>query len=361
MRFLLACGALGAALALLRLLTRRRQREVLLASAHVYELNGDYYQVLGAAWDHEVKDFKVVYRPLYHCTAKEDRFEAHALAVSHYSRWESKFKRVADTKAIPPDVAALLLPGPFVLDPSWSFAASTSPYLCCGANRSGLGLRSHELPPGTRLLHENPRLRVFELRLAAGAVPISAVHSHPTVRWQVVEAGASTPQPRFYAAGETVPVPMTGAHSGAPYREVVFEILSPSTMSEEQVAALLSSSPCSTEVGSSLLLENAHCRCWDFQMPAGGGNRNDFHLHRLPYAFVCIGRAKLNVYRPGEGGDPPKWCCHLEKEDGGVVWSPIVNGGMEADGITPRAPAALHSVDNALADVPFREYMIELK
>jgi hypothetical protein len=147
-----------------------------------------------------------------------------------------------------------------------------------------------------------------------------------------------------------------------PYREIVFEILSSSpAMSEEEVAALLASSPLSTDVGSALLLENVFCRCWDFQMPAGGGDRGAFHLHRLPYAFVCIGRAKLNVYRPGVGTPDPQWFCHLEKEDGGVVWSPIVNGGMEADGVTPKAPSALHSVDNALESEPFREYMIELK
>lgn len=29
---------------------------------HVFKLKDDYYQMLGHAWDHEVKDFKVVYR-----------------------------------------------------------------------------------------------------------------------------------------------------------------------------------------------------------------------------------------------------------------------------------------------------------
>ena len=31
---------------------------------------------------------------MYHCTAKPDRFEAHVLAVSHFSRWEEKFRKV---------------------------------------------------------------------------------------------------------------------------------------------------------------------------------------------------------------------------------------------------------------------------
>ena len=66
------------------------------SNPEIWELNGDYYQVIGHAWDHEVKDFKVVYRPLYHCTAKPDRFEAHYMAVSHFSRWEEKFRKVPE-------------------------------------------------------------------------------------------------------------------------------------------------------------------------------------------------------------------------------------------------------------------------
>ena len=366
MRSIVAYGALGGTLVLLLLRhrNRRQRRDRLLASSQVYVLNGEYYQLLGTAWDHEVKDFKVVYRPLYHCTAKEGRFEAHTLAVSHFSRWESKFKRVTDPAMMPAATADLLLPGPFAFDPLWGCSTAATPYLCCGPNRSGLGTRSHELPPGVTLLHENERLRIFDVRIKADAVPIRVVHAHPTVRWQVDEAGLPTPQPRFFTQGEVACLPEPRS-SHAPYREIVFEILSAPVLEPEQVAELLSSSPVSSEVGSSLRLDNAYCRCWDFQMPMGGGDRTAFHLHRLPYAFVCIGRAKLNVYRPSRrGGSPacsPEWCCHLEKPDGGVVWSPITNGGMEADGITPRTPGALHSVDNALADEPFREYMIELK
>lgn len=212
---LFACGVfsgvVGLVLLRLRMQCRRKLQASMQASVlHVYELKGEYYQLLGAAWDHEAKDFKVVYRPLYNCTAKKDRFEAHSLAVSHYSRWESKFTRV-DPSALPADVATLLLPGPFVYDPSWSFADTTSSYISCGPNRSGLGVRSHELPAGTRLLHENPRLRVLDLRLAAGAAPISAVHTHSTVRWQVRPARAPlqvcAAMPHLHAcAGTTRPL-----------------------------------------------------------------------------------------------------------------------------------------------------------
>ena len=111
----------------------------------VWELKGEYYQVLGHAWDHEVKDFKVVYRPLYHCPASAGRFEAHALATSHFSRWESKFNRMDPATLmadLPPAAAALLLRGPFVHDPQWELSSAATPTGAPpGATRSGFGSR----------------------------------------------------------------------------------------------------------------------------------------------------------------------------------------------------------------------------
>ena len=104
--------------------------------------------MLGHAWDHEVQDFKVVYRPLYHCSSKEGSFEAHVLAVSHFSRWEDKFVRVKGPDggfhsvpaALPAEARELLLAGPFVKDPQWGLPARTAPV---DATESGLGHRSH--------------------------------------------------------------------------------------------------------------------------------------------------------------------------------------------------------------------------
>ncbi|CAD7964356.1 unnamed protein product [Amoebophrya sp. A120] len=103
----------------------------------IWELKGDYYQVLGHAWDHEVKDFKVIYRPLYHCTAKPDRFQAHYLAASHFARWESKFHKVVYAsrreyeELVPEKVRKFVLAGPFWHDPMWTaergFAERTAP------------------------------------------------------------------------------------------------------------------------------------------------------------------------------------------------------------------------------------------
>ena len=85
------------------------------------ELKGEYYQVLGHGWCHETKDFKVIYRPLYHCPSAVDRFEAHVLAASHFERWDDKFKRVP-LSSLPAAAARLVLPGPFVHDPEWTGA-----------------------------------------------------------------------------------------------------------------------------------------------------------------------------------------------------------------------------------------------
>lgn len=101
----------------------------------------------------QVKDFKVVYRPLYHCTASIDRFESHVLACSHFSRWEAKFNRVQGSSntevesQLPQEAASLLLYGPFVHDPQWTWSTTTSPTGApSGATRSGFGTRSHERP-----------------------------------------------------------------------------------------------------------------------------------------------------------------------------------------------------------------------
>jgi hypothetical protein len=57
----------------------------------IYYLDNLYYQKLGEVWDHETKDFKVFYKPLYSCEAKPGSYEAHSLAVSTFERWIRKF------------------------------------------------------------------------------------------------------------------------------------------------------------------------------------------------------------------------------------------------------------------------------
>lgn len=49
-------------------------------------------------WDHETKDFKVLYKPLYCCHSKPGSFEAHHLAVSTFERWQRKFIPVSNCR-----------------------------------------------------------------------------------------------------------------------------------------------------------------------------------------------------------------------------------------------------------------------
>lgn len=77
----------------------------------IYHLKGRYYQKLGEAWDHEVKDFKVLYKPLYACDSKQGSFEAHFLATSTFERWTQKFEKLtpADIHTLPPAVTAYIV------------------------------------------------------------------------------------------------------------------------------------------------------------------------------------------------------------------------------------------------------------
>ena len=100
------------------------QREI--KKLEIFELCGQYYQKIGEAWDHEVKQFKVVYRPLYHCPREAERFEAHYMAVSHFSRWEEKF-RPCDVCDMDKTSLGYLLRGPFWRDPAWKVSSRTRP------------------------------------------------------------------------------------------------------------------------------------------------------------------------------------------------------------------------------------------
>ncbi|CAK9037200.1 Uncharacterized protein SCF082_LOCUS22053 [Durusdinium trenchii] len=104
---------------------RSEERRQQIKSGEYYQLKGSYYQVLGHAWDHFRRDFCVVYRPLYHCEARDGRFEAHLLATSHFERFD-EFKKVSFDEM---DLAAqsCALPGPFFHDQYWGLPPRTAP------------------------------------------------------------------------------------------------------------------------------------------------------------------------------------------------------------------------------------------
>ena len=227
--------------------------------------------------------------------------------------------------------------------------------------RCTCGARSRGRPRGsrTRELFRNERLRVLDTRLA----PRSRrrwCHAVPTVRWQAVGDHLPTPTPDFFEAGSSVTVSNGSAHEER--REIVFEILQSPRYTEAEVTHLLNRPSWPTEVGTKLMFENRLMRLWDFRS-SHGMHKHQLHLHTLDNAFVILGAAKLNVYKPEQGAAQPAQPTLVKSivaEDGDVVWNTVAHGGFEADGITPVSPQCLHSVENCAED-EFREYLIELK
>jgi hypothetical protein len=161
---------------------------------HIYELGGLFYQVLGHAWDHEVKDFKVVYRPLYHCEAKPGSFPAHTLAVSHFSRWEQKFARVRfDSEAqfcarVPAEVRARILPGPFWHDEAFGAAGAAR---ACGGGSAGDAEPSWQSLPGGQPRRFSPFAHPRRADLVAHAQSTPAAAAVPGTRTHDTEEQAA--------------------------------------------------------------------------------------------------------------------------------------------------------------------------
>eukprot|EP00927_Polykrikos_kofoidii_P073072 TRINITY_DN69146_c0_g1_i1.p1 TRINITY_DN69146_c0_g1~~TRINITY_DN69146_c0_g1_i1.p1 ORF type:complete len:178 (-),score=20.81 TRINITY_DN69146_c0_g1_i1:134-667(-) len=126
-----------------------------------YESSGQYYQLVGHAWDHYRRDFSVVYRPLFHCTAQEGRSEAHVLATADFEHF-GHFREVG-YHDLSVSAKNMTLPGPFWRDESWGEPALTTAVQGCDgalarqhelaavvqaaaqtSTRSGYGTRSHQ-------------------------------------------------------------------------------------------------------------------------------------------------------------------------------------------------------------------------
>eukprot|EP00929_Paragymnodinium_shiwhaense_P070504 TRINITY_DN356_c1_g1_i2.p2 TRINITY_DN356_c1_g1~~TRINITY_DN356_c1_g1_i2.p2 ORF type:complete len:217 (+),score=41.48 TRINITY_DN356_c1_g1_i2:116-766(+) len=210
--------------------------------------------------------------------------------------------------------------------------------------------------PTSRLLFENDRLRMTSLSVQPGATA-DVLHSVPTARWRVLDDSQPSPKPVFCQAGDELHLDNTSGQEAL--CELVFEILQAPRKTDAEVAAWEQTKQWQAEPATERSLDNEYCRLWDFRMPPHGGSRLGFHQHMLTYAFVFLRRGKLHVYVPdGDGG--AKYTNDLEMEQFGVHWNDVFDGGYEADGVTPKAPKAVHAVENGL-DTEFREYMIELK
>jgi len=82
--------------------------------------------VIGHAWNHETRDFDIIYRPLYHCEPKSGIFEAHLFAISTFTRWkEKKFEQV-DYTTLPYAARGRVVWNPCWIEPSWKREEFTS-------------------------------------------------------------------------------------------------------------------------------------------------------------------------------------------------------------------------------------------
>jgi len=207
-----------------------------------------------------------------------------------------------------------------------------------------------------KLLFENERLRLSDLRLPAGE-SIQTTLTFPTVRWQV--------NPGCHKGLDGQPVEVEDKHvifdeSGSDchlenvgpgvYRQMWFEIKKDPSRTEEEVRKALSEAFYTTEVGTTLLLENRYCRVWDFYLEPGGGDPSAPHHHVLDYVFVYIAKGRLLGYT--HDGKPGLF--DSVNQDGDVTWNDIPHGAGKNVNYA-------HAGKNGYDDIPMREYLVELK
>lgn len=262
-----------------------------------------------------------------------------------------------------------------------------------------------------RLLFDNHRVRIHDLRLAPGESIIRHNLEYPTVRWQVDDGVQGTVDHSISAANtattssavgdqddtqrkqaeeegarcdvissssvapRTVHIPdktvffdeagtrceiqngataETAVASDSPpaggFRQIWFEIKQEPTRSEVATQRVLSNAIYPTDVGTDLLLENRYCRVWDFYLPPGGGEPSEPHHHVLPYVFVYVAKGRLL----GFAHDGRPGLFDSINEDGDVSWFDIPDGAEQDVDYA-------HGGKNGYPDLPLREYLVELK
>lgn len=207
-----------------------------------------------------------------------------------------------------------------------------------------------------KLLFENDRVRVSDLRLSPGD-SIQTTLSFPTVRWQVDEGWHQGPNgQRIKVDDKKVLFEEAGAECSIEnvgdilYRQVWFEIKKEPLRTEEQVQKILNNAVYSTNVGTTLLLENRWCRVWDFYLKPGEGDPMVPHHHVLDYVFVYVAKGRLLGY--SHDGKPGLF--DSVNDDCDVTWFDIPQGA-EKD------VSYAHGGKNGYDDLPMREYLVELK
>eukprot|EP00980_Cylindrotheca_fusiformis_P010212 scaffold2271_cov130-Cylindrotheca_fusiformis.AAC.7 len=206
--------------------------------------------------------------------------------------------------------------------------------------------------PPLRVLFDNDRVCVSDVRLAPGE-SFSTTFIFPTVRWQVDDGLDKTGPVKDKAVFFEDPAATCELHNNATdsvFRQVWFEFKQSPRRSEEEVKELLARAIYSTDVGTKLLFENEWCRVWDFCLGIGEGDPFSPHHHVLDYVFVYVARGRLLGY--SHDGKPGLF--DSINEDGDVTWNDIPDGA-ELD------PKYAHGGKNGFADLPMREYLVELK
>lgn len=207
-----------------------------------------------------------------------------------------------------------------------------------------------------KLLFENDRVRVRDLQLSPGD-SIQTTLPFPTVRWQVNEGWHQEQNGQqvkvedkkvvFDEAGAECTIVNVG---DVAYRQVWFEIKKEPRRTEEEVQKILDSAVYTTDVGTTLLLNNRWCRVWDFYLEPGEGDPMAPHHHVLDYVFVYVAKGRLLGY--SHDGKPGLF--DSVNEDGDVTWFDIPQGA-EMD------VSYAHGGKNGYDDLPMREYLVELK
>eukprot|EP00928_Gymnodinium_smaydae_P065954 TRINITY_DN49017_c0_g1_i1.p1 TRINITY_DN49017_c0_g1~~TRINITY_DN49017_c0_g1_i1.p1 ORF type:complete len:253 (+),score=44.89 TRINITY_DN49017_c0_g1_i1:60-761(+) len=213
------------------------------------------------------------------------------------------------------------------------------------------------------LLFENERTRIFDFRLPAGSSGGVARHEFPTLRWQVGagvhqmigEDGSKTERAevadkQVFWVEAGAPFQSFNAHGSREYRQVCWEFKEPPKRSEAEVRARLSSAIYPTEVGTAMLLDNAHCRVWDFFLEPGEGDYAAPHHHVLDYCFVYVAPGRLL----GSHHDGTPGLFDSINEDNDVTWFDIPEGA-------PADRSFAHGGKNGYEDRPMREYLVEFK
>jgi hypothetical protein len=230
-----------------------------------------------------------------------------------------------------------------------------------------------------RLLFENDRVRVGDLRLKQGE-SIRHTLEYPTVRWQVDEGiqlvqeeeeydddnnnlSTITSQGSFtkiirdktviFEDSDTLCHIVNGGSDV--FRQVWFEIKQePKNRSEDETRKLLDNAIYTTDVGTELLFENKYCRVWDFYLEPGGSAdptpTTKSHHHVLDYVFVYVAKGRLLGYT--HDGKPGLF--DSVNEDCDVTWNDIPDGAE-------KMVDCAHGGKNGYADLPLREYLVELK